>query len=50
MTIRKEVASFRAAWNWGAPMGLTNGHFPAKGLRYPKTDEKPPFMTLLRWK
>ena len=27
-------------------MGLTTGTFPARGLRYPKTDEKPPFMPL----
>ena len=45
VTIRKEVATFRAAWNWGAPMGLTEGKFPNLGLRYPKADEKPPFMT-----
>jgi integrase len=46
VTIRKEIATFRAAWNWGGPMGLTEGPFPSKGLRYPKADEKPPFMTL----
>src|SRR5206468_2015062 len=38
-------ATVRAAWNWGGPMGLTSGPFPAKGLRYPKGREKPPFMT-----
>ncbi len=46
VTIRKEVATFRAAWNWGEPMGLTAGKFPNRGLRYPKADEKPPFMTM----
>ncbi len=46
VTVRKEVATLRAAWNWGGPMGLTQGAFPSRGLRYPKTDEKPPFMTL----
>src|SRR5262249_34656453 len=45
ITLRKEVASFRAAWNWGALGGLTEGPFPMKGLGYPKADEKPPFMT-----
>lgn len=45
VTIRKEIASFRAAWNWGLPMNLTSGIFPNRGLRYPKADEKPPFMT-----
>jgi integrase len=46
VTIRKELATLRAAWNWGEPMGLTSGKFPNRGLRFPKTDEKPPFMTL----
>ena len=45
-TIRKELATLRAAWNWGEPMGLTLGRFPNRGLRYPKSDEKPPFMTM----
>jgi integrase len=45
VTIRKEMATLRAAWNWGEPMGLTSGRFPSRGLRYPKADEKPPFMT-----
>jgi hypothetical protein len=45
LTIRKEIASFRAAWNWGLPMDLTSGIFPNRGLRYPKANEKPPFMT-----
>lgn len=46
VTIRKEIATVRAAWNWGEPMELTSGRFPSKGLRYPKADEKPPFMTM----
>ena len=45
-TLRKEVATLRAAWNWAALMGLVSGTFPSKGLVYPKTDEKPPFMTM----
>jgi hypothetical protein len=44
-TIRLEIGTFRAAWNWGVPMSLTMGVFPSKGLRYPKDDEKPAFMT-----
>lgn len=44
-TIRKEIASFRAAWNWGIQAGLLEGSFPNKGLKYPKLDEKPPFQT-----
>jgi integrase len=46
VTIRKEMATVRAAWNWGEPMGLTEGRFPNRGRRYPKADEKPPFMTM----
>jgi integrase len=44
-TIRKEIASFRAAWNWGVQAGLLKGSFPNKGLKFPKLDEKPPFQT-----
>jgi integrase len=44
-TIRKELRTFKAAWTWGGRMKLTSGAFPAEGLRYPKDDEKPPFMT-----
>jgi hypothetical protein len=44
-TLKKETASFRAAWNWAALTGLVSGPFPSKGLVYPKADEKPPFMT-----
>ena len=44
-TIRKEIVSLRTAWNWGVRMGLVAGRFPYEGLRYPKSDEKPPFQT-----
>ncbi|MFO0877908.1 MAG: tyrosine-type recombinase/integrase [Gemmataceae bacterium] len=44
-TLRKETSSFRAAWNWAMANDLVVGPFPSKGLVYPKTDEKPPFMT-----
>jgi integrase len=44
-TIRKEVASFRAAWNWAAQTGYLTGTFPTRGLKYPKAEEKPPFQT-----
>jgi integrase len=47
VTIRKEIATLRAAWNWGEPMKLTSGRFPSRNLRYPKADEKPPFMTMV---
>jgi hypothetical protein len=45
VTLKKEMASFRAAWNWAAHTGLVTGAFPSKGLVYPKADEKPPFKT-----
>jgi integrase len=44
-TIKKEIVTLRTAWNWAAKMGLVVGRFPNDGLRYPKLDEKPPFMT-----
>jgi integrase len=43
---RKEIATLRAAWAWGEPRGLTSGKFPNRGLRYPKADEKPSFITM----
>lgn len=45
VTVRKELNSFRAAYNWGKQMGMVQGTFPSAGLVYPKTDEKLPFMT-----
>jgi integrase len=45
VTLRKEVASLRAAWNWAAQAGLLTGPFPGRGLKYPKAIEKPPFQT-----
>ncbi len=50
VTVRKEVTTFRSAWNWGTTMGLTTDSFPTKGLRYPKIDEKTAFMTLAELK
>lgn len=46
VTVRKEITTLRSAWNWGVSMGFAAGVIPVKGLRYPKTDEKPPFMSL----
>jgi integrase len=45
VTLRKELASLRGCWNWGVEAGLVSGRFPNRGLKYPKTDEKPPFQT-----
>jgi integrase len=45
-TLRKEVASVRACWNWGLGAGLVGRPFPAnRNIRFPKLDEKPPFQT-----
>lgn len=44
-TVRKELATFRTAWNWGELFKLTSGRFPNRGLRFSKVAEKPPFMT-----
>jgi hypothetical protein len=47
VTLRKEMATLRAAWNWAAHRGLVEGHFPGRyGLVYPKGDEKPPYMSM----
>jgi hypothetical protein len=45
VTLRKEVASFRACWNWGVRAKKLTDPFPGRGLMYPKADEKPPFQT-----
>jgi integrase len=45
VTIRKEMATLRALWNWGVHGRQLHGPFPGRGLKYPKADEKPPFQT-----
>ena len=44
-TIKKEIVTLRTAWNWGVRMNIVAGRYPNGGLRYPKSDEKPPFQT-----
>ncbi len=44
-TVKKEVATLRLIWNWAVAHGLLTGASPTKGLNYPKTEQKPPFMT-----
>jgi integrase len=45
-TLRKEVTSIRACWNWGQSAGLVSARFPGnKALKYPKGEEKSPFQT-----
>jgi integrase len=45
VTLRKEVASFRACWNWGVAAKKVTLSFPGGGLRYPKKRQKPAFKT-----
>ena len=44
-TIKKEITSLRTAWHWAVDAGLFEGHYPHKGLIYPKEDELPPYQT-----
>jgi integrase len=46
-TIRKELMTFGAAWDWaaGSTPPLTTGPFPKMGLKFPKGTEKPRFST-----
>jgi integrase len=45
VTLKKEIATLRACWNWAAHGGLLKGAFPARGLRFPKEEEQEPFRT-----
>jgi integrase len=44
-TIRKEIGTLSAAWDWARQGGKLTGQFPGEGLKYPKGVEKPPFQT-----
>ena len=44
-TIRKEIVTLGSAWRWADSMEMLSRKFPNRGLRWPKTDEKPPFQT-----
>lgn len=46
VTIRKELTTLSGVWTWAMTGGFV-GPFPNKGLRYPKSAEKPTFQT---WK
>jgi integrase len=45
VTLRKELATLRACWNWAGRAGKLTGPFPNRGLTFPKAAEKPPFQT-----
>ena len=44
-TIKKELTTLRLVWNWTFAQDRISTPPPTKGLVYPKTDEKYPFMT-----
>jgi len=44
-TIKKELTSLRTLWNWAKNAEYFHRAFPSRGLRYPKSAEKPPFQT-----
>ena len=44
-TIKKELTTFRLTWRWAVDQGYLNGPAPLKGVKLPKREEKPPFMT-----
>ncbi len=44
-TAKKEIVTLRTVWNWAVRMDMLKSPFPNKGLRFPKGEEKPPFMT-----
>ena len=45
-TIRKELVTLGTVWRWATTVPLVTGTFPNRGLRYPKSDEKPLFRTI----
>jgi hypothetical protein len=44
-TIKKELTTLRSLWNWAKNAGVLALAFPSRGLRYPKTADKPAFQT-----
>ena len=44
-TIKKELTTLRTLWNWARNAEYLKRAFPSRGLRYPKTTDKPPFQT-----
>jgi integrase len=44
VTIRKELGTLKTVWNFGIASGLLRVPYPATKLKFPKGEEKPPFM------
>ena len=45
VTIKKELASISSLWNFAIDCEYTTLPFPNRGLKFPKTEEKPRFQT-----
>lgn len=45
VTIKKELGTFSAVWSFARVHGYITSQFPSKGLKFPKTSDKPPFQT-----
>jgi integrase len=45
-TIKKEIATLTTIWTWAQQHEHVDRPLPKKGLRYPKTEERPPFQTI----
>jgi integrase len=43
VTIRKEITTLRAVFNWAKHAKLVQGEIPSRGLKFPKGKEKPPY-------
>lgn len=46
LTAKKEVVTLRAAWNWARREGMVDGPCPCDGLRFPRVEDRPPYLTL----
>ena len=45
-TVKKEITTLSAAWNWALNAELVQRPFPRRGLKYPKSNEKLIFHTM----
>ena len=45
-TIEKELTTFRLIWNWAVDQGYLTGPAPVRGIKFPKANQKSPFMTM----
>jgi integrase len=46
VTIKKDLTAFSTLWTWARHMGAVEKPFPKRGLKFPKTTEKPAFQTI----